>query len=71
MQRGQHIGKHCVSIRETTEVSNLEGKFRGQPKSLRLHASAAYLLVGGLGGLGRAISVWMVEHGARHLIFLS
>lgn len=33
--------------------------------------SASYLLVGGLGGLGRAIAIWMVERGARHLVFLS
>ncbi|CAI7605122.1 unnamed protein product [Penicillium glandicola] len=33
--------------------------------------SASYLLIGGLGGLGRCVSTWMVEHGARKLIFLS
>lgn len=38
---------------------------------LRFRADAAYLLVGGLGGLGRAVSTWMVENGARQLIFLS
>ncbi|KAB8251287.1 KR domain-containing protein [Aspergillus flavus] len=32
---------------------------------------ASYLLVGGLGGVGRAISTWMVENGARHLTYLS
>ena len=32
---------------------------------------AAYLLVGGLGGLGRAVSLWMAERGARHLTYLS
>lgn len=31
----------------------------------------AYLLSGGLGGLGRALSNWMVERGARCLIYLS
>jgi NAD(P)-dependent dehydrogenase (short-subunit alcohol dehydrogenase family) len=29
------------------------------------------LLVGGLGGLGRSVATWMVENGARNLIFLS
>lgn len=38
---------------------------------MKLHKHASYLLVGGLGGLGRAISTWMVEHGARSLVFLS
>lgn len=31
----------------------------------------SYLLVGGLGGIGRAVSRWMVERGARHIIYLS
>ncbi|KAK2795134.1 hypothetical protein FQN51_000553 [Onygenales sp. PD_10] len=41
-----------------------ETKFSFPPNS-------AYLLAGGLGGIGRAISTWMVENGARHLIYLS
>lgn len=32
---------------------------------------ASYLLVGGLGGLGQAISTCMIERGARHFIYLS
>ena len=71
MQRGQHIGRICVSLRTATDNSLLEGQIRGQCRSPSLDGSASYLLVGGLGGLGRAVAVWMVEHGARHLIFLS
>jgi NAD(P)-dependent dehydrogenase (short-subunit alcohol dehydrogenase family) len=36
-----------------------------------LRTDASYLLVGGLGGLGRAIALWMVHHGARAIIFAS
>lgn len=32
--------------------------------------NVAYILVGCLGGLGRSIASWMVDRGARHLIFL-
>lgn len=35
------------------------------------HKDASYLLVGGLGGIGRAIASWMMEHGARHLILVN
>ncbi|KAF9631021.1 hypothetical protein BFW01_g1895 [Lasiodiplodia theobromae] len=35
------------------------------------HIDASYLLCGGLGGLGRAVSNWMVENRARHIIYLS
>lgn len=30
-----------------------------------------YFLPGGFGGLGRSIASWMVEHGARNLVFTS
>lgn len=41
-----------------------------QPE-LKLRGDATYLLVGGLGGLGQSISTYLIEHGARHLIYLS
>lgn len=33
--------------------------------------TANYILIGGLGGLGRFICTWMVEHGAKHLNVIS
>lgn len=39
------------------------------PKRL-FKGDAIYILAGGLGGLGRFISPWMVTHGARHLVVL-
>src|SRR5467141_182702 len=44
------------------------------PKALedvKFRSDASYLLSGGLGGLGRSISRWMVRNGARNLIFVS
>ncbi|TQN65712.1 Reducing polyketide synthase DEP5, partial [Colletotrichum shisoi] len=32
---------------------------------------ASYLLIGGLGGLGRSVCRWMAAHGARHLVLFS
>lgn len=29
------------------------------------------MLVGGLGGIGRAAALWMADHGARNLIFVN
>ena len=71
MQPGQHIGRICVSIRESRENQSLDAAILDRPNTLELSDVASYLLVGGLGGLGRAISTWMVERGARHLIYLS
>ncbi len=71
MQPGQHIGRICISIRKSLESHTLDAKISDRPTTLQLSGLASYLLVGGLGGLGRAISTWLIEHGARHLIYLS
>ncbi|KAI9037118.1 lovastatin diketide synthase LovF [Aspergillus affinis] len=68
MQAGKHIGKIVLEMpRDPSElsVSKLQGK-----GALFRH-DASYLLVGGLGGLGRAVARWMLEKGARHLVFMS
>lgn len=41
------------------------------PNSITFPGNASYLLAGGLGGLGRCISQWMVSNGARNFIFVS
>lgn len=38
---------------------------------LLLDSSATYVLVGGLGGLGRSLTGLLVEHGAKNLAFIS
>ncbi|OGM50547.1 hypothetical protein ABOM_000924 [Aspergillus bombycis] len=67
MQRGQHIGKIVITMPEIS--TDLPAEPSRQELSLR--HDRAYLFVGGLGGLGRSIATWLVEHGARHLVFLS
>ncbi|KAF1829663.1 hypothetical protein BDW02DRAFT_138335 [Decorospora gaudefroyi] len=41
------------------------------PEKLSFDPSASYLLAGGLGGLGRSISQWLIAHGAKNLIYIS
>ncbi|KAI6778347.1 putative polyketide synthase [Emericellopsis cladophorae] len=41
------------------------------PEELKLDDEALYVLAGGLGALGLDIAEWMVECGAKHLVFLS
>ncbi|KAI0152902.1 ketoacyl-synt-domain-containing protein [Xylariaceae sp. FL1272] len=42
-------------------------------KNLRtsLSSDGTYVLVGCLGGIGRSLTTWMLEHGARHFAFIS
>ncbi|KAF4625552.1 hypothetical protein G7Y89_g12616 [Cudoniella acicularis] len=70
-QEGLHLGKIVLEIRQSPERTLLESAGHERKKTPIFDSGASYLLVGGLGGLGRSVSVWMVEHGARHLIFLS
>lgn len=41
-----------------------------QNASFRAHTDGAYLITGGLGGLGLVIARWLAEHGAQHLILM-
>lgn len=67
MQKGEHIGKILVTIPE--DLADLQAK--ASCDYIAFDSQKCYLLVGGLGGLGQAVSTWMVEQGARHLIYLS
>ncbi|KAI1778844.1 KR domain-containing protein [Hypoxylon cercidicola] len=62
-----HIGKTVVTLPPISPIVNLSPYV---PR-IAFNPAASYLLTGGVGGLGRAIATWMVEHGARHLTFLS
>ncbi len=67
LQKGQHIGKIVASMPQDPQELGVTAV----KQELRLRPEASYLLVGGLGGLGKSIATWMVEHGARYLVFLS
>ena len=71
MQQGKHIGKIVVSMRASTGTSLIGTNIAKIQRPMEFDSSAYYLFAGGLGGIGRAISSWMVERGARHLIYLS
>lgn len=42
-----------------------------KPEAPRLREDASYLVVGGLGGLGRALIRWMARLGAKSILTLS
>jgi hypothetical protein len=60
MQKGSHMGKIVVTMPSTFE----EMATPPTKPNFSLNSDASYVLVGGLGGLGRAVAVWMAEAGA-------
>ncbi|KAF2229541.1 polyketide synthase [Viridothelium virens] len=66
MQAGKHIGKIVVVPNANDMVKTLP-----RAEAAKLSPNASYLIVGGLGGIGRAYARWIVDHGAKHLILLS
>ncbi|MCJ1394622.1 hypothetical protein MMC18_007502 [Xylographa bjoerkii] len=66
MQAGKHMGKAVLSIEPDEQV-------RVVPRVPipKLKHDASYVLVGGVGGIGRSIAHWMAAHGARNIIVLS
>lgn len=67
MQSGRHMGKIVLEFRE----GDLCPVVPRPLDSVSFRPDATYLLAGGLGGLGRSISRWMVRCGARNLVYVS
>lgn len=66
VQTGKQIGKIVVGMEDL-----MGAEVKKEPGMLRLDGRGAYLLVGGMGGLGKAVSSWLVEYGARELVMFS
>lgn len=62
-----HIGKVVVTFPTSPDqlpASEVAQQVGFDPRS-------AYLLVGAVGGLGKSLAIWLVDRGARNLVFLS
>lgn len=68
LQLGKHTGKVVLVPKQDDLVPVLPPKYRN---TKLFSPKKTYLLVGGLGGLGRTLAEWMVRKGARNLHFLS
>ena len=42
-----------------------------KPREVQFNPEATYLLIGGLGGIGCSLAIWMAEKGAKHLTFMT
>ena len=66
MQTGKHRGKIAISW---TGAGVVQVLYRSKA-SVALNPLASYLLVGGLGGIGRSLARLLVRLGARYLCFI-
>ncbi|KAG4440758.1 hypothetical protein IFR05_003745 [Cadophora sp. M221] len=67
LQGGKIMGKIVIVPRPDDQVKAVPSK---TPNNF-LHSDATYVIIGGTGGLGRSMSRWMIEKGARNIVLLS
>ncbi|KAJ8132109.1 hypothetical protein O1611_g1520 [Lasiodiplodia mahajangana] len=67
MQSGKHTGRIMIARTENDRVT----KHLVHKSTWLFNPHASYVVVGGFGGLGRAMLEWMVRKGARNLLVLS
>ncbi|KAH6613530.1 putative polyketide synthase [Chaetomium sp. MPI-SDFR-AT-0129] len=70
VQAGKHVGKVILTVGDDQMVKALTPP-PPPPVQAQLHADATYAVVGGFGGVGRAVISWLANHGARNIVALS
>lgn len=64
---GKHIGKVILTVAQDEVVKAASAP----PQLAQLQTDAVYIVVGGLGGLGRCVVPWLADRGARTIVTLS
>ncbi|XP_038068692.1 highly reducing polyketide synthase azaB-like [Patiria miniata] len=65
MSKGAHIGKMVFEVAEDFQPKEL------QPSLNQFRSNAAYIITGGFGGIGQALSRWLCQNGAKHMVLIS
>ncbi|KAJ5382593.1 hypothetical protein N7517_000504 [Penicillium concentricum] len=72
IQTGAHTGKVVLSAGPDDQAPVVpRSNHVAAAARVRLSPDASYLIVGGVGGIGRSVAHWLVAHGAKNLILLS
>ncbi|KAI1739761.1 hypothetical protein F4680DRAFT_466265 [Xylaria scruposa] len=67
IQSGQNTGRTIITLNPKDVVQ----KFTTIKKEWKFKKDASYLIAGGLGGIGRAVVLWMANRGARSFVLPS
>lgn len=70
VQSGAQMGRVVLSAGPDEQV-RVVPRPKGLTARTQLRPDASYLIVGGVGGIGRSVAHWLVAHGARNLILVS
>ncbi|KAK7042709.1 KR domain-containing protein [Favolaschia claudopus] len=75
LQEDPFFIQHILTNTHSDAASSDQVMFESLPRSRRaappFRKDEIYLLLGGIGGLGIDLAVWMYQHGARHLVLTS
>jgi NADPH:quinone reductase-like Zn-dependent oxidoreductase/NAD(P)-dependent dehydrogenase (short-subunit alcohol dehydrogenase family)/aryl carrier-like protein len=71
MQTGKHTGKIALEYHAQDIVPVLCNPSTTAQSNININGSSTYVLVGGLGGLGRSLAKLLVHLGARYICFIS
>ena len=66
LQSGKIMGKIVIVPCPNNQVKALPAK-----TTELLRADSTYVIIGGTGGLGRGMTRWMIQKGARHIVLVS
>ncbi|KAJ8122817.1 hypothetical protein ONZ43_g1083 [Nemania bipapillata] len=67
IQQDEYMGKVILK----TYPDDLVPVIPRNPNPVHLDHNATYVIVGGLGGIGRSLVLLLVQHGAKHIAFIS
>ncbi|XP_071805669.1 uncharacterized protein [Asterias amurensis] len=65
MSKGSHIGKIVFEIPDAFKPSEIK------PSLCQFKPNATYIITGGYGGIGQALSRWLCLNGAKHIALVS
>lgn len=71
VREGNGTSKTVVEMRPETGGPAQISSIVSSRRPVSLHSQGSYMVVGGLGGIGRQVAVWLAEQGAGNLILMS
>ncbi|XP_074599363.1 fatty acid synthase-like [Brevipalpus obovatus] len=69
MAAGKHMGKVVIKMRNPEDAHNLTPVLA--LKTVTFHSDKMYIIVGGFGGLGLEVALWMAFNGAKNIVINS